>query len=61
MTKSKERCCGYNTLGTKNESLQEAILKSIFEIIQETDTSKPAAYTTTFIHRKIRQQIVWCP
>jgi uncharacterized protein with ATP-grasp and redox domains len=44
-------------LWTKNESLQKAVLKSIFEIIQETDTSKPPAYTTTFIHRKIRQQL----
>jgi uncharacterized protein with ATP-grasp and redox domains len=42
-------------LGTKNESLQEAIVKSTLEEIRNTDTSKPAAYTTTYIHRKIRQ------
>ena len=42
-------------LGTKDESLQKTILKSILEDIQETDISKPPAYTTTFIHRKIRQ------
>jgi hypothetical protein len=41
-------------LGTKDESLHETILKSVFEIIRETDTSKPAAYTTIFIHKKIR-------
>jgi hypothetical protein len=42
-------------LGTKDESLQETILKSILEDIQKADISKPPAYTTTFIHRKIRQ------
>jgi damage-control phosphatase, subfamily I len=42
-------------LGTKDEPLQEAILKSILKIIEKADTSKPAAYTTTFIHKKIRK------
>lgn len=42
-------------LGTKDESLQKTILKSILEDIQKADISKPPAYTTTFIHRKIRQ------
>jgi uncharacterized protein with ATP-grasp and redox domains len=44
-------------LGTKDESLHETILKSVLEIIRENDTSKPAAYTTTFIHKKIRQML----
>lgn len=44
-------------LGTKDESLQERILKSILEYIENADTSKPPAYTTTFIHRKIRQML----
>ncbi len=42
-------------LGTKDESLQKTILKSTLEDIQKVDISKPPAYTTTFIHRKIRQ------
>ncbi|MEW6419165.1 MAG: ARMT1-like domain-containing protein [Nitrospirota bacterium] len=41
-------------LGTKDESLQKTILKSILEDIQKADISKPPAYTTTFIHKKIR-------
>ena len=44
-------------LGTKDESVQEAILKSTFEDIRKTDTTKPPAFTTTFIHRKIRQML----
>ncbi len=42
-------------LATKDESLQKSILKSILEDIRKADTTKPPAYTTTFIHRKIRQ------
>ena len=42
-------------LGTKDELLQERVLKSILPEIQITDISMPPAYTTTFIHRKIRQ------
>ncbi|OGW38439.1 MAG: hypothetical protein A2Y97_07985 [Nitrospirae bacterium RBG_13_39_12] len=41
--------------GTKDELLQETILKSILGNIEKADTSKPAAYTTTFIHKKIRK------
>jgi len=44
-------------LGTTDESLQKEILKSTCEAIRMTDTSKPPAYTTTFIHRKIRQML----
>jgi uncharacterized protein with ATP-grasp and redox domains len=43
--------------GTNDISLQEAILKSTLEDIQKADTSKPPAFTTTFIHRKIRQML----
>jgi uncharacterized protein with ATP-grasp and redox domains len=44
-------------LGTRDEALQQIILKSVLEDIQKADLSKPAAYTTTFIHRKIRQML----
>jgi uncharacterized protein with ATP-grasp and redox domains len=44
-------------LGTKDERLQETILKSILTEIQNADLSRPPAYTTTFIHRKIRHLI----
>ncbi len=44
-------------LGTDDESLQEKILKSTLEDIQKTDTKKPPAFTTTFIHRRIRQML----
>jgi len=44
-------------LGTDDEALQEAVLKSTLEYIRDTDTSQPPAYTTTFIHRKIRQML----
>ncbi len=33
----------------------EEILKAVLPIIAETDTTKPPAYTTTFIHRLIRE------
>jgi uncharacterized protein with ATP-grasp and redox domains len=41
-------------LGTQDVALQEHILKSVLEEIKRADTSKPPAYTTTFIHKKIR-------
>jgi uncharacterized protein with ATP-grasp and redox domains len=44
-------------LGTKDKLLQESVLKSTLEDIRMADTSKPPAYTTTFIHRKIRQML----
>ena len=43
--------------GTKDEGLQETILKSTLDEIRKAETSKPPAYTTTFIHRKIRQML----
>ncbi len=42
-------------LGTNDETVQEHILKSVLDDIKKSDTSKPPAYTTTFIHRTIRQ------
>jgi uncharacterized protein with ATP-grasp and redox domains len=44
-------------LGTKDEALQEKILKNILPEIKKTDFSRPPAYATTFIHRKIRQML----
>ncbi|HET6516526.1 MAG TPA: ARMT1-like domain-containing protein [Thermodesulfovibrionales bacterium] len=40
--------------GTRDRRVQEQILKAVLEDIRETDTSRPPAYTTSFIHRKIR-------
>ena len=42
-------------LGTKDEALQADILKGIVEEIGATDMSRPPAYSTTFLHRKIRR------
>lgn len=42
-------------LATKDESIQERIMKSILPEIERTDTSKPPAYATTFMHRTIRE------
>jgi uncharacterized protein with ATP-grasp and redox domains len=42
-------------LGTRDTVLQEKILKAVLQEVEQTDTSRPPAYTTTFIHRKIRQ------
>jgi uncharacterized protein with ATP-grasp and redox domains len=41
--------------GTKDGKLQEEVLKAVLTDIERTDTSRPPAYTTTFIHRKIRE------
>ena len=43
--------------GTKNVSLQEKILKAVLTDIETADTAKPPAYTTTFIHRRIRRML----
>lgn len=42
-------------LGTKDESLQAEVLKGVMDEIKATDMSQPPAYSTTFLHRKIRQ------
>lgn len=42
-------------LGTDDEALQTAILKGVTDEIKATDMDKSPAYSTTFMHRKIRQ------
>lgn len=42
-------------LGTDDEALQTAILKGVTDEIKATDMAKSPAYSTTFMHRKIRQ------
>jgi uncharacterized protein with ATP-grasp and redox domains len=41
--------------GTKDESLQLSLIIDILEEIRYTDMERPPAYSTTFLHRKIRQ------
>jgi uncharacterized protein with ATP-grasp and redox domains len=42
-------------LATRDAGLQEKILKAVLQEVEQSDVSRPPAYTTTFIHRKIRQ------
>jgi uncharacterized protein with ATP-grasp and redox domains len=42
-------------LSTNDKTVQEHILKSVLDDIKRADTSQSPAYTTTFIHRTIRQ------
>ncbi len=44
-------------LCTEDEELQTVVLKGAAEEIRWADVSKPPAYTTTFLHRKIRQML----
>lgn len=44
-------------LCTEDEVLQTDVLKGAAEEIRWADVSKPPAYTTTFLHRKIRQML----
>lgn len=44
-------------VGTSDEFLQRSVLKSVLEDIGSADTSKPPAFATTFIHRRIRQML----
>jgi damage-control phosphatase, subfamily I len=39
------------------DNLQQEILQEVLSIIQKTDINKPPAYSTTFIHRAIRDRI----
>lgn len=41
-------------LGTKDSSLQADIVKGVLDDIRATDLSRPPAYSTTFLHRKVR-------
>lgn len=43
--------------GTKDKGLQEQVLKALLDDIKLSDTNRPPAYTTTFIHRKIRDML----
>ncbi|MDI6802038.1 MAG: ARMT1-like domain-containing protein [Thermodesulfovibrionales bacterium] len=42
-------------LGTKDDSFQSKIIKGVLDEIGATDMSQPPAYSTTFLHRKIRK------
>jgi uncharacterized protein with ATP-grasp and redox domains len=42
-------------LCTQDETFQIAVIKGVAEEIKTADATKPPAYTTTFLHRKIRQ------
>jgi len=44
-------------LGTRDESLQAEVIKGVLDEIRATDMSQPPAYSTTFLHRKIRQML----
>ncbi|MCI0468800.1 MAG: ARMT1-like domain-containing protein [Nitrospirae bacterium] len=44
-------------LGTRDKALHEAVIKGVLVEIGETDISKPPAYSTTFLHRKIREML----
>ncbi len=44
-------------LCTEDERLQVDVIKGVAEEIRFADISKPPAYTTTFLHRKIRQML----
>lgn len=42
---------------TKDKTLQEEILKAVLDDVKLTDTNRAPAYTTTFIHRRIRAML----
>ncbi|MDA8077633.1 MAG: ARMT1-like domain-containing protein [Nitrospiraceae bacterium] len=42
---------------TDDEALQERIIKEVLPVIAAADMRKPPAYTTTFLHRMIREQL----
>lgn len=44
-------------LGTKDEAIQTEVLKGVMDDIKATDMSMPPAYSTTFLHRKIRHML----
>ena len=44
-----------------DESMQQQVFRDVLTIMQDTDMSKPPAYTTTFIHRAIRERIAGDP
>jgi hypothetical protein len=42
---------------TADKAIQEDVIRAVLPVIMETDTSRPPAYTTTFIHRLIRERL----
>jgi uncharacterized protein with ATP-grasp and redox domains len=42
---------------TDDPQIQEDIIKAVAPLLQHADTSRPPAYTTTFIHRLIREKL----
>jgi len=46
---------------TDDPQVQEDIIKAVAPLLQHADTSKPPAYTTTFIHRLIREKLQYDP
>ncbi len=42
---------------TDDEGLQERMIKEVLPVIAAADMEKPPAYTTTFLHRAIRQRL----
>lgn len=44
-----------------DENIQQAVFRDVLSIMQDTDMSKPPAFTTTLIHRAIRKGIAGDP
>ncbi|MHB8880346.1 MAG: damage-control phosphatase ARMT1 family protein [Thermodesulfovibrionales bacterium] len=42
---------------TDDQALQEEVIRAVLPLIHEADTTRPPAYTTTFIHRMIREKL----
>ncbi|NTU42503.1 MAG: DUF89 family protein [Nitrospirales bacterium] len=42
-------------LGTHDEGLRAELLKGVMDEVKATDLSRPPAYSTTFLHRRIRE------
>ena len=40
-----------------NHALREQVIKEVLPVMQRADTARPPAYTTTFIHRLIREKL----
>jgi len=44
-------------LGSKDEAVKRRILSRLLPIVRDTDYDQPPAYTTTFLHRVIREEL----
>ncbi len=42
-------------LGTRDETLRAELLKGVMDEVKATDLTRPPAYSTTFLHRRIRE------